>query len=114
MWRPGVLSALLFLALACQVCLWQLDKAFLSSHLPLGFSLPNSCQRSQKYHCGVVQSYQGLSKTICMVGIIFAGICVVVVVLDIWRPLEAGGCCTVETAVRIQAGGVGPALGQSS
>lgn len=52
MWKAGVLSGLLYLSLAYQACLWQLDKAFFFLPLPLGLSLPNSCQRSQNIIVG--------------------------------------------------------------
>lgn len=91
---------------------------FLSCLLPPALSLLYFCQRSQKCHCGVVQSHQSLSKTICMHGPcdFCWRACGDGGPRGIWR--QKGGCCASEESlyyeVRTQAGGPGSAAAQAS
>lgn len=85
------------LGLACQISLCSLERLFFfffwSSLLPPGLSLLYFCQRSEKCHCAVVQSHQGLSKTICMHGPydFCWSACGDGGSRGIWRPLEEEG-----------------------
>lgn len=54
----------------CWVCLCQLDKAILSSPLPVGPFLLQPYTAPQRCHCGALGSGRGLSKTICMICVI--------------------------------------------
>lgn len=114
MWISGVLASLIPGSCSPDLPV-QLEKAF-----PPGLSLLYFCQRSQKCHCGVIQSHQGLSKTICMHGSydVCWYACGYCGPRGIWRPLEEkGGCCiTAENLcyeVRTQAAGPGSAAAQA-
>lgn len=99
MWISEVLASLIpgFRLPDLPVAAWE--GLFLSSLLPSSLSLLYLCQRSGQCHCGVVQSLQGLSKTICIRGLYdfcwYA--CGAGGAGDLWRPLEVKeGCCTAE------------------